>query len=112
MLCQGCHTPDGSGKKDVPELKDFIGNFLTNQAGREYLIQVPGSANSALNDKELAEVINWIIVEMAGKSKPTHFTHYQADEVKKYRKNPLFEVTEYRKQLLLSLKKNASNNVK
>lgn len=105
MLCQGCHTPDGSGFKDVPRIKGFIGNFLVNQKGREYLVQVPGSANSALNDKDLAEVLNWIIFEMGGTSTPNNLQRYTAEEVAKLRKNPLFEVVEYRKQLLLELPK-------
>lgn len=105
MLCQGCHTPDGSGVKDVPQIKGFIGNFLANKKGREYLVRVPGSANSALNDKDLAEVLNWIILEMGDKSIPKNLQRYTADEVAKLRKNPLFEVVEYRKQLLLELSK-------
>lgn len=105
MLCQGCHTPDGSGFKDVPRIKGFIGNFLVNQKGREYLVRVPGSANSALNDKDLAEVLNWIIFEMGGTSTPNNLQRYTAEEVAKLRKNPLFEVVEYRKQLLLELPK-------
>lgn len=105
MLCQGCHTPDGSGFKGVPQIKGFIGNFLVNQKGREYLVRVPGSANSALNDKDLAEVLNWIIFEMGGTSTPNNLQRYTAEEVAKLRKNPLFEVVEYRKQLLLELPK-------
>ena len=105
MLCQGCHTPDGSGKKAVPEIKNFIGNFLSTQAGREYLIKVPGSANSALDDKALTEVINWIIIEMAGTSKPQTWQYYRADEVARYRQAPLLEVVEYRKQLLKNINK-------
>lgn len=105
MLCQGCHTPDGSGFKDVPQIKGFIGNFLFNQKGREYLVRVPGSANSALNDKDLAEVLNWIILEMGGASTPNNLQRYTAEEVAKLRKKTLFEVIEYRKQLLLELPK-------
>ena len=103
MLCQGCHTPDGSGKKSVPELKGFIGNFLATQEGREYLIKVPGAANSALDDKELAEVMNWIIVEMGQDSVPKNMQPYTGAEVGKYRADSLFEVIEYRKAIISRL---------
>lgn len=106
MLCQGCHTPDGTGGNDTPKMKDHIGNFLSTQDGREYLVRVPGSANSALDDPQLAEVLNWIIIEMGGDSTPDDMQHYTAEEVGKLRKEALFEVTEYRKQILSELPMN------
>ena len=54
MHCQGGHTPDGVGAGNVPRMKDFVGTFLRSQAGREYLVRVPGSATSALADDRLA----------------------------------------------------------
>ena len=103
MSCQGCHTIDGTGGKDTPKIKDFIGKFLTTQQGREYLVRVPGSANSTLEDTQLAEVLNWIIIEMGGDSVPQNMQYYTASEVAQLRKNPLFEVTEYRKQLIAEM---------
>ena len=103
MLCQGCHTPDGSGFKDVPKIKDYIGHFLSTPEGRDYLVRVPGSANSALNDAELAEVLNWMIVEMGGASVPANMKQYSAKEVGQLRKHSLFEVVDYRKLLVSKL---------
>jgi len=103
MLCQGCHTPDGTGAKDVPKIKGFIGNFLTTSKGRDYLVRVPGSANSALNDADLAEVLNWMILNMGGDSVPENMQHYTAEEVAKLRRHALFEVVEYRKMLVSEL---------
>jgi len=106
MLCQGCHTPDGSGGTDIPEIKGFIGNFLATKLGREYLVRVPGSANSALNSQELAEVLNWMILEFGGKSVPKDMKMYQQDEVENLRYDALFEVIEYRKNIIAKLPKN------
>ncbi|RLA04103.1 MAG: cytochrome c, class I [Gammaproteobacteria bacterium] len=106
MLCQGCHTPDGTGGNDTPKMKGHIGHFLSTQQGREYLVRVPGSANSTLDDPQLAEVLNWIITEMGGESVPENMDFYTADEVAEFRKEPLFEVTQYRKQLLATIKQN------
>jgi mono/diheme cytochrome c family protein len=63
LNCQGCHTPDGSGfpDKGVPSLKGFMGKFLRVSGGREFLIQVPGAAQSTLNSAQLAEMTNWML---------------------------------------------------
>ena len=103
MLCQGCHTPDGTGGKSVPKIKNYIGYFLQNQIAREYLVRVPGSANSSLNDEQLAEVLNWMIIELGGESVPKNMQYYTANEVAKLRQHPLFEVVEYREMLVKKL---------
>lgn len=100
MNCQGCHTPDGSGAGSVPTMKDHVGVFLRSQAGREYLVRVPGSATSALDDERLAAVLNWIVEEFAGDSLPTSFTPYSADEVGQLRQRPLNETDKYRQGIL------------
>lgn len=103
MLCQGCHTPDGTGGKSVPKIKNYIGYFLQNQTAREYLVRVPGSANSSLNNEQLAEVLNWMIIELGGESVPKKMQYYTANEVAKLRQQPLFEVVEYREMLVKKL---------
>ena len=104
MFCQGCHTPDGTGGKSVPKIKNFIGYFLQNDIAREYLVRVPGSANSPLNDQQLAEVLNWMIIEFGGNSVPKNMQYYTANEVAKLRQHPLFEVVDYREMLVKRLK--------
>jgi len=103
MSCQGCHAPDGSGANAVPRMRDHVGSFLTTQAGREYLVRVPGSAVSALSDAELAEVLNWIVVEFAGNSAVEPFEPYSSLEVGRLRQQPLNEVVQYRAQLLADI---------
>lgn len=103
MFCQGCHTPDGTGAKDIPKIKNHIGYFLTTNEGREYLVRVPGSANAALDDKQLAEVLNWMIIEFGGESIQTDMRMYTASEVGILRKDPLFEVANYRTELMSKL---------
>ena len=103
MHCEGCHTPDGTGAMSVPRMKDQVGLFLETQSGRDYLVRVPGAAISALNDEQLAEVLNWILVEMGGDSVATDFEPYTANEVGDLRVEPLNEVERYRSQLLLEI---------
>ncbi len=106
MLCQGCHVGDGRGGKDIPDMRNQLGVFLGTQEGREYLIRVPGVANASLNAPELAEVMNWMILEFAGESIPENFEHYTASEVEQLVKDPLLEVIEYRKDLLKRIQSN------
>ena len=63
LECQGCHLPDGSGSSQgsVPSLLDSVGRFVTVPAGRSFLVRVPGSAQSPLDDARLAAVLNWMI---------------------------------------------------
>ncbi len=103
MFCQGCHTQDGMGGRAVPQLKGFIGHFPKSQKGREYLIRVPGSANSVLNDLQLAEVLNWMIINFGENSVAANWRPYDVDEVSELRKNPLMEVLQYRKDLVAEL---------
>ncbi len=105
MSCQGCHAPDGAGAATVPPLKDHIGRFLNSQAGREYLVRVPGSATSALDDGQLAEVLNWIVLQFSGSSADDGFQRYTAAEVAGLRQHPLKEVVHFRQQLLAELEK-------
>lgn len=103
MNCQGCHTPDGAGAGSVPAMKGQVGVFLESQAGREYLVRVPGSATSALSDERLAAVLNWIVYEFAGDSLQSPFTPFTAAEVGPLRKNPLNEVDDYRDHVLRAI---------
>lgn len=100
MFCRGCHGPAGEGRKAVPHMNNFVGNFLKFQAGRDYLVQVPGSANAALDDEQLTEVLNWIALNISGETLPKNFKPYTVAEVAKLRQEPLFEAFEFRKQLL------------
>ncbi|WP_206613490.1 c-type cytochrome [Parahaliea mediterranea] len=103
LHCQGCHTPDGSGADSVPRMKNEVGVFLQSKAGREYLVRVPGSATSALNDKRLASVLNWMVREFAGDSVTGEFQPYSSAEVSELRQQPLNEVDKYRAELLQAL---------
>ncbi len=73
----GCHLVDGGGAPPtIPRLKDRVGYYLTIPHGRAYLAQVPGAANSLLDDRQLTDVLNWIVDEFAGASRPRTFEPY------------------------------------
>ncbi len=100
LNCQGCHLPDGDGAGDVPRMKGFVGNFLKVAGGREFLVRVPGSANAALSDARLAELLNWMLLEISRDELPAHFRPYSAAEVGDYRSKPLEDVLRTRAELI------------
>jgi mono/diheme cytochrome c family protein len=104
LQCQGCHGADGAGTPGaVPELRGSVGRFLRVPGGREYLIRVPGSAQSALGDAELAEVLNWIIRRFGPADVAAGFEPFAADEIARHRKQPLVDVEPVRRELLRQL---------
>lgn len=104
MFCQGCHTPDGSGVNAVPPLKGMMGVFLRSQRGREFMVQVPGSATSKLGDAQLAEVLNWCIENFSASSLINgDYLPYTADEVGRLRQSPLQEIDNTRAEVLAEI---------
>ena len=102
LNCQGCHLPDGSGfpARQVPDLRNQMGRFLSVPGGREFLVQVPGSAQTALNDADLAHLLNWMLLRFSAAQLPANFQPYTAAEVGALRKQPLARVSEVRSELL------------
>ena len=102
MNCQGCHLPNGAGfpAHNVPAVAGNLGNFLGVDGGREFLVQVPGSAQSDLDDARLAAVLNWMLVSFSAEQLPADWQHYSAAEVHELRKTPLIEVTPLRAALM------------
>lgn len=105
LNCQGCHGPDAQGSEaaDVPRMKNYVGHFLRVPGGREYLVQVPGSANAAVNDAQLAELLNWILLTMSPEQIPASFVPYSEAEVKTLRYSPEEDVIGTRQTLVESI---------
>ncbi len=111
LYCQGCHLSDGAGslKAEVPEMKDYVGNFLKVPEGREYLVRVPGSANAPIGDEKLANLLNWILLTIAGESTPKGFTPYTGKEVGVLRAKSLTNVVTLRSNLIEKINKTTSD---
>jgi len=81
--CMGCHLVDGTGvPPEVPSFNHDLAFLAGTRAGRRYLVQVPGAAQSPIDDAALAELLNWMLARYApGKSiKP-----YTENEISSYR---------------------------
>ncbi len=101
LQCRGCHLADGAGTPDaVPALKNSVGRFLSVPGGRAYLVRVPGSAQSALDDAELAALLNWIIRAFGPAGVAGDFVPFSAQEVARVRRPPLTDVEAVRRELM------------
>lgn len=101
LQCQGCHRADGGETPGaVPALRDSVGRFLGVPGGREYLIRVPGSAQSPLDDAELAAVLNWMIERFGPAEVSASFTPFTTEEIARLRRPPLTDVANARNDLV------------
>lgn len=105
LNCQGCHGPNAEGSEaaDVPRMKDFVGQFLTVPGGREFLVQVPGSANASVSDAELAELLNWLLAKVSAAQMPAEFTPYTEHEITALRYTPEEDVAGTRTKLIRAI---------
>ena len=61
LNCMGCHGTEAQGiPGKVPPLANALSRFMRSPEGRNYVLRVPGAANSALSDQQLAAVLNWL----------------------------------------------------
>jgi mono/diheme cytochrome c family protein len=104
LHCQGCHGPDGAGAPGAaPTFRGQVGKFLTVPGGREYLIRVPGTAQSELDDARTAALLNWLLREFSREQVPADFVPYDGAEVARHRRDALVDVGATRKELMRAL---------
>ncbi|MEM1132730.1 MAG: cytochrome c [Pseudomonadota bacterium] len=101
LHCSGCHKIDGSGQPGfVPSLHDDLQQLVASPAGREFIIRVPGVAQSQLSDERLADLMNWIVERYAGAELPEGFVAYEASEIGCLRSNPISNTLEVKAAIL------------
>ena len=99
--CMGCHLADGAGAPGkVPNLRADLVPLALSAAGRRYLVAVPGSAQSPLSDRQLAQVLDWMIHHLSAVPVPKTLRAFTAAEVAAYRGTPLVQPSRIRRQLL------------
>jgi mono/diheme cytochrome c family protein len=99
--CAGCHGLDGAGSKlgNVPDVRR-LGAFLRLPGGRAFVVSVPGVMGSGLDDRQVAEVTNWVLATLARDSLPEGHRPYEASEVALARSGPLLDVAAVRRRLV------------
>lgn len=99
--CMGCHQAHGEGMPPaVPAFSGDLGQLVARPDGRAYLVQVPGAAQSLLDDEALAAVINWMLARFSGSTIPASFADYTGEEVHQYRRHILSDPAKARRQIL------------
>jgi mono/diheme cytochrome c family protein len=103
LYCMGCHGPDAHGVPGkVPALAGSLSRFMRTPQGRDYVLRVPGAANSVLGDAQLAGVLNWLAARDAAAGEPA-VTPFSAAEVALARHQPLSNVLATRHEVVAAL---------
>ena len=90
MHCRGCHGVGAKGSGGgAPAMSGVVARFLKTEQGRAFLGRVPGVAFVELPDKELAELLNWLLQTFDNTNLPDDFIPYDASEVTRLRQSPL-----------------------
>jgi mono/diheme cytochrome c family protein len=101
LYCMGCHGPQAEGVPGkVPPLAHALGLYMKTPAGRNYVLRVPGAANSALSDSELAAVLNWLAVTYSAGEFSSDTPMFTPAEVAKLRHVPLESVLAARREVV------------
>ena len=88
----------------MPSLRRSLVLFSGTPEGRQYVIRVPGVAQSPLSDAEAASLLNWMTRNLSDVALPPGFADYTEAEVKELRSHPLAQVSTMRARLLKELK--------
>jgi len=101
LQCMGCHHADGAGETGrVPSIRRTLVLFSGLPEGREYLLRVPGVAQAALSDQDLATLMNWMVRNLSDVPLQQNFVEFTTAEVGTARRQPLAAVEAQRTRLL------------
>jgi hypothetical protein len=99
--CMGCHLADGAGQAGrVPSIRRSLVLFSASSEGRDYIVRVPGVAQSPLSDADTAALLNWMARNLSDLKVPPDFADYSEAEVQSLRHRPLASVSDVRARLL------------
>ena len=84
---------------NIPSLHE-LAPLLESQKGRDYLVRVPGGAQSGMDDERLAAVLNWILSNFNSDSLQNGFEPFTAEEVGIARSRVLANPLKAREEIL------------
>jgi len=104
LNCMGCHGTQAEGVPGkVPPLANMLSRFMRTAEGRDYILRVPGAANSALSDAQLAAVLNWLAVTYDSGASTHTLEPFTSAEVAAVRHTPLVSVLATRRAVVHEL---------
>lgn len=102
--CMGCHGADGRGVPGrIPPLAHSLARFMRTPAGRNYVLRVPGAADSPLSDAELAAVLNWVASHFDAEDLTRETAPFTEREVASVRRHPMRSVLARRRAVVQGL---------
>jgi mono/diheme cytochrome c family protein len=97
LHCMGCHGEDGLGLEgQVPSFRNTLARISASPQGRDYVLRVPGVTQATLDDRETAEVLNWVLAEFSTQETARRIAPFTEAEVTRARQQPLLEVNAMR----------------
>ena len=100
LHCAGCHKEDGRGADPiVPSLQKSLGRIVQVDGGREYLVRVPGAAQAPVTDRQLAAILNYILIQFNAETLPADFDPLSTAEVTNVRQKDLSDPLSERRRL-------------
>ncbi len=103
LHCQGCHGANGAGTAGhVPALRSTFMPLLKVNGGRDYLLRVPGVANTVLKPAATTAVMNWLLSQFNTESSKESF--FSVAEVTAARGEPLLSVRATRGELFARIR--------
>jgi mono/diheme cytochrome c family protein len=105
LYCMGCHGAQAEGVPGkVPPLAHALGRFMRSPDGRNYVLRVPGAANSVLSDAQLTAVLNWLAQTFDGEElSRSGAPLFTTAEVTSARRSPLPSVLATRREVVRAL---------
>ena len=105
--CVGCHGLDGGGAptKGIPTMRGNLGRFLQVPGGREFIVQVPGVMNTSLADRDIAELMNWLLPRISAPTLPANLRPYSAPEIAQLRATRPADVPAARRGLMEAMRR-------
>jgi mono/diheme cytochrome c family protein len=105
--CVGCHGPDGGGAptKGIPTMRGNLGRFLQVPGGREFIVQVPGVMNTSLADRDIAELMNWLLPRISAATLPPGLRTYSEPEIAQLRSTRPADVPATRRSLIEAMRR-------
>ncbi len=102
LHCSGCHGQEGLGTVEggIPGFPDSIEHIVGIEAGRTYVMHVPGVVANNMTDAQIADVMNYILDRWSGGG-----AHFTADEVTRRRAIPVGDVVSYRREVVEELRR-------
>ena len=104
LYCMGCHGAQAEGVPGkVPPLAHALGRYMRTPEGRNYILRVPGAANSVLSDAQLAAVLNWLAQTYNGDELTSEVPLFTTAEVTSQHHSPLTSVLATRRDVVRAL---------